>query len=259
MRFRDLSVLITGAAGGFGRLAAQRFAEEGARLTLQDIAEGGLAETAELVKANGGEVVRLAGDVSREAHAKALVDLAVATYGRLDIALNNAGIGGRTAAIPDTPLDEYERIMAINARGVFLGLKYQIPAMKKAGGGSILNTASAAGVLGAGHIGSYAASKHAVVGLTRAAADETARHNIRVNAICPAFAVTPMFEQMSEEMFAGRNMTREESLARMTTRVPMRRVGTAEEVVQAMLWIVSPGNSFMTGQAVSIDGGLSAV
>ncbi len=259
MRFKTMSVLITGAASGFGRLAAERFAEEGAKLTLQDISGDGLAETAERVRSRGGEVATLVGDVSEESHAKALVELAAKTYSRLDIALNNAGIAGGMATIPDITADAFDRIMAVNARGVFLGMKYQIPQMAEAGGGAILNTASAAGLVGAGHLGAYAASKHAVVGLTRAAADECARHNIRVNAICPSFAATPMVERLADAMSAGRNLSREESFTRIASRVPMRRVATPEEVVQAMLWTVSPENSFMTGQAVSIDGGLTAI
>jgi NAD(P)-dependent dehydrogenase (short-subunit alcohol dehydrogenase family) len=259
MRFAGNSVLITGAGSGFGRLAAERFAGEGARLTLQDISDAGLAETAERVRAKGGEVAALAGDVSVEAHAKTLVELALASYGRLDIALNNAGTGNGIAAIPQISVEDFDRVMAVNARGVFLGMKYQIPAIAKGGGGSILNTASAAGVIGAGYLGAYAASKHAVVGLTRAAADESARQNIRINAICPSFAATPMFNAMADQMSAERGMTREEAYARIASRVPLRRVAAPEEIVQAMLWIVSPENSFMTGQAISIDGGLTAV
>ncbi len=259
MRFKDMSVLITGAASGFGRLAAEKFAAEGAKLTLQDVSEPGLAETAERIRARGGAAVTLVGDVSDEAHAKALVQLAVDTYGRLDIALNNAGIGNGMATIPEISAEDYDRVMDVNAKGVFLGMKYQIPAIAKAGGGSILNTASAAGVVGAGHLAAYAASKHAVIGLTRAAADESARLNIRVNAICPSFASTPMMERMADQMSAERHITRDQSYSRIASRVPMRRVATPEEIVQAMLWIVSPENSFMTGQAVSIDGGLTAV
>ena len=259
MRFKDLSVLITGAAGGFGRLAAQRFAAEGAKLTLQDISEAGLNETGEMIRAEGGNVALLAGDVSDPAHMEALVALAVKSYGQLNIALNNAGVGGGLAPIPKVDVADFDRVMAINARGVFLGMKYQIPEIAKVGGGAILNVASAAGVLGAGFIGPYAASKHAVVGLTRAAADESARLNVRVNAICPSFAITPMFNDMADTIAETRSITREQAYSRIASRVPMRRVADAEEVVQAMLWIVSPENSFMTGQAVSIDGGLTAV
>lgn len=259
MRFRDKSVLITGAASGFGRLAAHRFAAEGARLTLSDIAESGLAETAQQVHAQGGEAVTIAGDVSDEQHAQAYVALAIGSYGRLDIALNNAGIGGGMATIPEITVEAFDRVMAVNARGVFLGMKYEIPEIAKAGGGAILNVASAAGVVGAGYFAAYAASKHAVVGLTRAAADESARLNIRINAICPSFAATPMVATMADRMMSQRHISREEAHQRIARRVPMGRIAEPGEVVQAMLWIVSPENSFMTGQAVSIDGGLTAI
>jgi NAD(P)-dependent dehydrogenase (short-subunit alcohol dehydrogenase family) len=259
MRFKDMSVLITGAASGFGRLAAYRFAAEGARLTVSDVSEAGLAETARTVLAQGGEAAMIVGDVSDEQHAKAYVALAISAYGRLDVALNNAGIGGGMAAIPEITAEAFDRIMAVNARGVFLGMKYEIPQIAKAGGGAILNVASAAGVVGAGHIAAYAASKHAVVGLTRAGADECARLNIRVNAICPSFAATPMVATIADAMMSQRHISREEAHKRIARRVPMGRVAEPEEVVQAMLWMVSPENSFMTGQAVSIDGGLTAI
>jgi NAD(P)-dependent dehydrogenase (short-subunit alcohol dehydrogenase family) len=259
MRFKDMSVLITGAASGFGRLAAERFAAEGAKLTLSDISADGLAETAEKVRARGGEVATIVGDVSEEQHARDYVALAVSTYGRLEIALNNAGIGGGLAIIPEITVENFDRIMAVNARGVFLGMKYEIPEIAKVGGGSILNVASAAGVIGAGHSGAYAASKHAVVGLTRAGADESARHNIRINAICPSFTSTPMVAKMTETLMSQRHISREEAHKRIARRVPLGRVAEPEEVVQAMLWIVSPENTFMTGQAVSIDGGLTAI
>jgi NAD(P)-dependent dehydrogenase (short-subunit alcohol dehydrogenase family) len=259
MRFKHKSVLITGAASGFGRLAAHRFAAEGAKLTLSDISEAGLAETAQGVLALGGEAAAIVGDVSDERHAQAYVALAVSTYGRLDIALNNAGISGGMAMIPDIAVETYDRIMAVNARGVFLGMKYEIPEIAKAGGGAILNVASAAGLVGAGHLAAYAASKHAVIGLTRAGADESARLNIRINAICPSFAATPMVATMADTMMSQRHISHEEALKRIARRVPLGRIAEPEEIVQAMLWIVAPENSFMTGQAVSIDGGLTAV
>ena len=259
MRFKNMSVLITGAAGGFGRLAATRFAAEGARLTLSDISADGLAEIAEAVRQEGGEVATVVGDVSDEQHARAYVALAVSSYGRLDIALNNAGIGGGIAPIPEITVENFDRIMAVNTRGVFLGMKYEIPEIAKVGGGSILNVASAAGVVGAGTVAAYAASKHAVVGLTRAGADECARFNIRINAICPSFASTPMVAEMADVVMGQRQISRKEAHKRIARRVPMGRVAEPEEIVQAMLWIVSPENSFMTGQAVSIDGGLTAI
>jgi len=259
MRFAERVVLITGAASGFGRLAAERFAGEGAKLSLSDISEDRLAETADLVRSRGGDVVTSRVDVSDEADIAQQVQRTLEHYGQLDVAINNAGVGHALARLPDLPVEEFDRVMAINARGVFLGMKYQLPTMVERGEGAILNVASAAGVVGAGMLAAYAASKHAVVGLTRTAADEFARKNVRINALCPSFAVTPLFNDMADEIATARQESRSEAYSRITQRIPMRRVAEPEEVVQAMLWICSPENSFMTGQAISIDGGLTAV
>ena len=256
-RFEGKTVLITGAGSGFGRLAAERFAAEGARLALADIDEDALADTAWRLEELPHIAIRT--DVSREEDQRRLVDETMAHFGRLDIALNNAGVGAPLARLPDTPVEEFDRIMAINARGVFLGMKFQLPVMAAAGGGWILNTASAAGVIGAGMLSAYAASKHAVVGLTRAAADEYARFNVRVNAICPSFAVTPLFDEMADMVAGARNESREAAYRRIAGRIPMRRVAEAGEIVAVMLMLCDPENTFMTGQAVSVDGGLTAV
>ena len=255
MRFQGKSVLITGAASGFGHLAAERFAAEGANLILGDLNEEGLDDAAMIPLASGVEVVTMRCDVANEANAKALVDAAVGQFGGLDIAINNAGIGHRLARLPELGFDEYEQIMRINAGGVFLGMKHQLPVMSAAGRGAILNVASAAGLVGAGMLSAYAASKHAVVGLTRSAADEYARFGIRVNALCPAFASTPLFNEMADDIASDR----EEAYKRITTRIPMRRVASPNEIVPTMLWLCADDNSFMTGQAIAVDGGLTAI
>lgn len=257
MRFLEKVVMISGAASGFGRLAARQFAAEGAKLSLSDIDADGLADTARMVS----EVPHLTCqiDVRTESdHARWVAETREA-FGRIDIALNNAGAGQPMTRIPDTPVEEFDRMMAINARGVFLAMKHQLPVMAEARGGAILNTASAAGLVGSGHLAAYAASKHAVVGLTRAAADEYARYNVRVNAICPSFAVTPLFDEMADEIAEARGESREDAYGRIAGRIPMRRVAGPEEVVSVMLSIVDPANTFMTGQAISVDGGLTAV
>ena len=255
-RFSGKVVQITGAASGFGALAARRFAAEGALLALSDV--DGDRVTA-LAGELGGEVLHAALDVAEEEqqaeHARAIA----ARFGRLDVAINNAGVGHDLAPIQALPVAEFDRMMAVNARGVFLGMQNQIPAMLAGGGGAILNVASAAGVVGAGFLSAYAASKHAVVGLTRAAADEVARKGIRVNALCPSFASTPLFDEMADQVAARHGGSRDDAYTRIASRVPMGRVARPEEVVQAMLWICADENSFMTGQAVSIDGGLTAV
>jgi len=255
MRFQGKRVLITGAAGGFGRLAAERFASEGASLILGDLDEDGLNDAATIPLMSGVEVVTQHCDVAVEADAKALSDLAVEQLGGLDIAINNAGIGHRLARLPELTFNEYQQIMAVNAGGVFLGMKHQLPIMGAAGTGVILNVASAAGLVGAGMLSAYAASKHAVVGLTRSAADEYARFGVRVNALCPAFADTPLFNDIADTI----SPDREEARTRMTTRMPMRRIAAPAEIVPAMLWLCADENSFMTGQAVAVDGGLTAI
>lgn len=255
MRFAGRVVMISGAASGFGRLAATRLSEEGALLSLSDVDEAGLSAVL-------GDVPRAlvkAVDVADEQAQAAWAQDTLERFGKLDIALNNAGVGSPMAPITHTPVAEFDRMMAINARGVFLGMKHQIPAMRAGGGGTILNTASAAGVLGAGHLSAYAAAKHAVVGLTRAVADEVARYNIRVNAICPSFAATPLFDEMADQMADARGENREAAYARISSRVPMRRVAEPDEVVSVMLSLCDPSNTFMTGQAIGVDGGLSAI
>ncbi|GHE04960.1 short-chain dehydrogenase [Defluviimonas sp. 20V17] len=255
-RFQGKVVQITGAASGFGALAARRFAAEGARLALSD-RDG--EKLAALAGALDAEVLHAELDVSdaaaQAAHARAIA----ARFGRLDVAVNNAGVGHHMAPLHKLPPEEFDRMMAVNARGVFLGMQQQITLMLAGAGGAILNVASAAGIVGAGHLSAYAASKHAVVGLTRAAADEVAKKGIRVNAICPSFAATPLFDEMADAVATRHGASRDEASTRIAARVPMGRVARPEEVVQAMLWICDPANSFMTGQAIAIDGGLSAI
>jgi NAD(P)-dependent dehydrogenase (short-subunit alcohol dehydrogenase family) len=254
-RYEGAAVLITGAASGFGRLAAQRFAEEGARLALGDVSEPGLVETAEIVRRAGGVAVVRVTDVAKPEDAQALVDASVSAYGRLDVALNNAGIGHGSAKLPDIPIDEMRRVIEVDLIAVFLAMKVQLPVMERQGGGAILNVSSAAGVTGAPLMSAYAAAKHGVIGLTKSAAGEYARKGVRINAICPSFAGTPMVTGMLGEMRGGA----EEAKARLLSSVPMRRMAEPEEIVQAMLWICSPRNSFMTGHSLVLDGGLTAL
>ena len=252
-KFENQVVMITGAASGFGKLAAQRFGAEGARLALSDISKDALDTLANALRQDGCEVLTDIVDVSQEAQMQAHVDHIKTTYGALNVAINNAGMGHDLKPLHMLSVDEFDRNMAVNARGVFLGMKAQIPMMLQAGSGVILNVASAA------HLSAYAAAKHAVVGLTRAAADETARKGIRVNALCPSFAVTPLFDEMADQVGARTGQSRENAYDQITARIPMARVAQPDEIVQAMLWMCAAENSFMTGQAVALDGGLTAV
>ncbi|HEX2553809.1 MAG TPA: SDR family NAD(P)-dependent oxidoreductase [Microvirga sp.] len=259
-RYRDAVVLVTGAGRGLGETAARRFAAEGARLVLCDRDAEALQGVQASLRGAGTAVEILAGDVAEEATARDLVALALSAFGRLDVAVNNAGVSHALRKLVDLTGDDLQRMLGVNVFGVFYGLKYQIPAMERqwseAGRfGTILNVASAAGLVGAPLLSAYAASKHAVVGLTRTAAAETARRGVRINAICPSFTETRMVTEFAHEMRGGA----EEAVSRMVAAVPMRRLASPDEIVQAMLWICSPENSFMTGHALSVDGGLTAV
>lgn len=254
-RYAGKTVLITGAASGFGRLAAQRFSAEGADVVLGDIQEAALAETQRSVEAAGGRAVAVVTDVSKLADCQALVRAGLDRFGRLDVALNNAGVAHGTIKLVDTDEALMRKMFEVNVMGVFNGLKAQIPVMEGQGGGAILNTASVAGVTGAPLLAAYAAAKHAVIGLTKTVSAEVARKGIRVNAICPAFAETPMLNETLLE--DGR--PKDEKISRLVQTMPMRRPGTADEIVQAMLWICSPENSFMTGHSLVVDGGLTAL
>lgn len=254
-RFAGATVLVTGAARGLGRLAAERFAAEGAKLVLGDIDRAELGRTALALHEAGHEVAFLAGDVAQEATAEVLVNIALSRFGRLDVAVNNAGVAHDLMKVAATEAAVLERMLAVNVMGVFHFLRREIAAMETQGGGAILNVASVAGVSGAPMLGAYAASKHAVVGLTRSAAAETAHKGLRINALCPAFTATDMVASMT----AGMGGAPEEAVGKLAARIPMRRIGQPAEIVEAMLFATDPANSFMTGQTIVIDGGLTSV
>ena len=256
-RFDGATVLITGAAGGLGRGAAKGFAAEGARLVLSDMAQGALEDLAATL---GTETAILAGDISDEKLSEDLVELAVKKFGRLDVAINNAGIVQSFVRLPQVASDEARRVLEIDLLGVFYAMKHQIPRMEQqfkatGTGGAIVNIASVAGLVGAPKLSVYAAAKHGVVGLTKSAAAEYATKGVRVNAICPAHTRTAMvdgFVRMSGAPEA-------DALAELTRGVPMKRVGEVEEIVTAILFAADPANSFMTGHALAVDGGVGAV
>ena len=256
-RFQDLTVLVTGATGGFGRRAAERFAAEGARLVLSDLESGPLEE---LAASLGAESAALAGDIADETLSESLVNLAVRRFGRLDIALNNAGIAQSFVKLPRVPSEEARRIVEIDLLGVFYAMKHQIPVMEKqhrahGHGGTIVNVASVCGLAGAARLSVYSAAKHGVIGLTRSAAAEYASKGIRVNAVCPSYARTNMVGDFVK--LAG--WREAEAIAVLTRGVPMQRVAEIDEVVEVILFAADPKNSFMTGSALSVDGGITAV
>ncbi len=254
-RYEGASVLISGAARGFGRLAAERFAAEGARLVLTDILEKELEDTAAAAHALGAKTIALPGDIAEERLAHRLVEAAVSLYGSLDVAINNAGIVHPFRKFTEIDAGTMDRVIRTDLIAVFHAMKQQLKQMEAQRAGVILNVSSIAGIAGAPLLAAYSAAKHGVMGLTKSAALEYARFGIRINAICPSFAATPMVT----EGLGGMRGSADEAAARMTAGIPMRRLATAEEVVQAMLWVCSPANSFMTGHALAVDGGLSAI
>jgi NAD(P)-dependent dehydrogenase (short-subunit alcohol dehydrogenase family) len=253
--FTGKVALITGAASGFGRGLAAELGKRGARLVLGDINMEALDKLVADLEADGVDALARRCDVSSEDDCKAMVDTAMEHFGRLDLAANNAGIAHGFIGIEDLTEEVLDQQMNVNVKGVMFGMKYQIPAMRQSGGGAILNTSSMAGIGGGPKIGAYAASKHAVIGLTRTAAVESGRKNIRVNAICPYYTRTPMLEG-GEGLASGGEA--DKTLAMMAAGSPMKRIGEPEEIVAVMMMLLSPANSFMNGQAIAVDGGVSA-
>lgn len=243
-------VLITGAGAGIGRATALAFAHAGARLALADVDEDAGTTTANMVQEIGSEALFLRADMSQATDVAQMVQATVAHFGQLDCAFNNAGIEGPPTRTADVTETEFDQILAVNLKGVWLCMKYEIQQMLRQGGGVIVNTASVAGLVGAHSMPAYAASKHGVIGLTKTAAVEYARKNIRVNAVCPAVIRTAMVNRALEVM---------PQLAEgMIAANPSRRLGEPEEVAAAVLWLCSDAASFTTGAALTIDGGLTA-
>lgn len=242
--------LLTGAASGIGRATARIFAREGATLVLADIVEAGGLETLDMVKAMGAEAIFMKTDVAKSQDVNAVVAKTVETYGRLDCAFNNAGIGGRGALTHEYTEEEWNRVLAVNLTGVWLCMKAEIIQMLTQKSGSIVNTSSIMGLTGAIRVPAYTAAKHGVAGITKAAALEYARHGIRINAVCPAPIYTPMLMGAFEK-----RPDMEERYARSE---PMKRIGQPEEVGEAVAWLCSDRASYMTGHPMPVDGGYMA-
>lgn len=240
-------VIITGAASGIGEATALLFAKEGAKVVVSDInAEAG-EEVVNRIEKSGGTASFFKADVASAAENKSLVDFAVKTYGRLDVAVNNAGIGGEANKIVDMSLEGWHRVIDVNLHSIFYGMKYQIEAMLKTGKGSIVNISSILGRVGfEGSVG-YVAAKHATVGMTRNAALEYSSQNIRINAVGPAFIDTPLLDQIDDDI-----------KKQLISMHPIGRLGRSQEVAELILWLGSDKASFATGAYYPIDGGYLA-
>ena len=249
--FSGQVALVTGAGNGIGRATALAFAAQGLKVVVSDVDVNGGEGTVAQIRDAGGTASFVRCDVTREAEVKALVEATVSTYGRLDYAFNNAGIDIEKGKLADSTEAEFDALMNVNVKGVWLCLKHQIPVMLAQGGGAIVNTASVAGLLAAPKMAIYSATKHAVIGLTKSAAIEYGKKNIRVNAVCPAVIDTEMFRR------ADAADPKKGAFARAMH--PIGRIGKAEEIAAAVLYLCSDAAGFTTGVALPVDGGLTAL
>jgi NAD(P)-dependent dehydrogenase (short-subunit alcohol dehydrogenase family) len=248
--FENQVALVTGAASGLGLATAQAFARAGASVVLADWNEKTVADAAAELAAEGHKVLAVQCDVSDDAQVEAMVEKTIAAFGRLDVAFNNAGVQNVLAETADSPRDDYDRVMAINLRGVWACMKFELQHMRRQGSGAIVNCSSLGGVVGGAERGTYHAAKHGVLGLTKSAALEYAAKGIRINAICPGLIHTPMADQM----IAGGQGA---ALDAMTAMIPIGRMGRADEIADAVLWLCSARSSYVVGQSISVDGGFT--
>lgn len=241
--------IVTGGGSGFGRVISELYATEGAKVAVSDVAEERGNETVELIKSAGGDALFVKADVGNPDDCEKLVKETVNRFGKLDIACNNAGIGGEGKPLGEYSIEVWDRVIQINLSGVFYGMRYQIPEMLKNGGGVIVNMASVLGLVGFGGSGAYVAAKHGVIGLTKNIALEYGNRNIRANAVCPGFVETNITAQLMEN---------KECYDFLVRKHPMGRLGKVEEVVDLVLWLSGDKSSFCNGDYFAVDGGYLA-
>lgn len=246
--FQNKVAIVTGGSFGIGKAAAIAFANRGAKVVIADWVED--KETLETIKSSGGDATFVKCDVSKNDDVKKMIDKAIVQYGRIDYAFNNAGIEGLSAPTHECTDENWEKVIPVNLKGVWLCMKYEIPQMLKHGKGAIVNNASIAGLVGFQNIPAYVASKHGVIGLTKNAALEYAKLGIRVNAVCPGVIKTPMIDR-----FTGKSKEVEKQFESLE---PVGRLGQPEEVAEAVMWLCSDSSSFVTGDALPVDGGWTA-
>ncbi len=242
--------LVTGAGMGIGLASAKAFAVSGASIVLADVNIKAVQAAADEIISNGGKALAIQCDVADEQQVKAMIEKIVATFGKLDVAYNNAGINTLEIEVADLSRADYDRITSINQNGIWFSMQYEIRQMLKQGSGVIVNCSSLAGFVGARGRAAYSATKYAVIGMTKSAALEYATRGIRVNAVCPGMFETPMADFITEG--------NKDVLKEMTKAAPMGRLGQPEEIADAVLWLCSDASSYVTGEALSVDGGFLA-
>ncbi|MEH0628466.1 glucose 1-dehydrogenase [Streptomyces stelliscabiei] len=247
MDFANKVAFVTGASSGIGRATALAFARAGASVAVVDIGEEGAAETVRQIEKGGGTAIALTCDVTSEAAVSGAVQATLDSFGRLDAAFNNAGIEQPVAPLAEISAHDLDRLIAVNLKGVFLCMQSQVPVMLAGGGGTIVNTASGAGLVGIAGQAVYCATKFGVVGMTKAAALDYAALGVRINAVCPGIIQTPMMDRFTKGTDEGR--------ARVVAQEPIGRMGSPEEIADAVLWLSSDTSSFVVGHAMVVDGG----